>query len=189
MDSKWRKYVKLFWNVFYISAFTFGGGYVIVPLLKKRFVDELHWLEEKDVLDLVAIAQSSPGAIAVNGAVIIGYSICGFPGAVVAALGTVLPPLLILSVISVGYRMFIGNQMVAAALKGMQAGVGAVIVDVVWSMGKGVAKEKELFSFILMAAAFAASFVFKVNIMCIILVSAGLGIFRMWWNQRRENRK
>lgn len=189
MDTRWKKYGKLFWNVFYISAFTFGGGYVIVPLLKKKFVDELHWLEEEEVLDLVAIAQSSPGAIAVNGAVIIGYNICGFWGAVAAAFGTILPPLLILSVISVGYHAFITNPIVGAALKGMQAGIGAVIVDVVWSMGKGVAQEKEIFPFVLMAAAFLAAFVLHINIIYIMLAGAGLGAFRVFWNQKRREKK
>lgn len=186
MSRKWKQYGALFWNVFYISAFTFGGGYVIVPLMKKRFVDELHWLEEEEVLDLIAIAQSSPGAIAVNGAVMIGYSICGFAGAAAAALGTVLPPLLILTVISMGYHLFIQNPIAAAALKGMQAGIAAVIADVVWSMGKSVVKERDVFSIVLMAAAFIASFIFKINIMYIILFSGGLGILRMFRGRQRE---
>ena len=186
MREKWKQYGKLFWSVFYISAFTFGGGYVIVPLMKKKFVDELHWLDEGEVLDLVAIAQSSPGAIAVNGAVIIGYNICGFAGAVVAVFGTVLPPLLILSVISAGYQLFITNVTVSAALKGMQSGVGAVIVDAVWNMGKDVVQEKDGFSLLLMGASFVASFVFQISVIHIILVAAGLGVLRMLWHQRRE---
>lgn len=186
MRENGKQYLRLFWSVFYISAFTFGGGYVIVPLMKKKFVDELHWLGEEEVLDLIAIAQSSPGAIAVNGAVIIGYNVCGFAGAVAAVLGTVLPPLLILSIISVGYHMFITNTIVAAALKGMQAGIGAVIVDVVWTMGKEVVRERDMFSILLMCAAFIASFVFQVNIMYLIIISAALGILKLFWQQRKE---
>lgn len=84
----------------YLSTFTFGGGYVIVSLLKKKFVDELHWVEEEEMLDLVAIAQSSPGAIAVNGAIVIGYRLAGLPGVLVSVLGAVLPPFVILTAIS-----------------------------------------------------------------------------------------
>ena len=78
---------KLFFSTLYLSTFTFGGGYVIVTLLKKKFVDELHWINEEEMLDLVAIAQSSPGAIAVNGAIVVGYRIAGIPGIIWTILG------------------------------------------------------------------------------------------------------
>ena len=85
---------ELFLSTFYLSAFTFGGGYVIVTLLKRKFVDELHWIDDEEMLDLVAIAQSSPGPIAVNGAIVVGYKLAGFPGVLVAVLDAVLPPFL-----------------------------------------------------------------------------------------------
>ena len=72
--------LKLFFSTLYLSAFTFGGGYVIVSLMKKKFVDEYHWIEEDEMLDLIAIAQSAPGAIAVNGAIVVGYKLAGLPG-------------------------------------------------------------------------------------------------------------
>ena len=86
---------KIFWSTFYLSAFTFGGGYVIVSLMKKKFVDEYHWIEEEEMLDLVAIAQSAPGAIAVNGAIVIGYKLAGIAGILTAIAGTVIPPFLL----------------------------------------------------------------------------------------------
>ena len=94
---KSRKHVlwKLFLSTLYLSAFTFGGGYVIVTLLKRKFVDELHWIEDEEMLDLVAIAQSAPGAIAANGAIVVGYKLAGVPGVLVAILAAVLPPFLI----------------------------------------------------------------------------------------------
>ena len=91
-------YWTLFASTFMLSAVTFGGGYVIVPLLKRKFVDELHWIDEQEMLDMVAIAQSSPGPLAVNASIIIGYRMAGVPGALLTALGTVLPPLVIISV-------------------------------------------------------------------------------------------
>ena len=95
-----KRLVTLFFSMLSISTFTFGGGFVIVTFMKKKFVDQYHWIEENEMLDLVAIAQSSPGAIAVNGAIVVGYKLSGILGALVAILGTVLPPFVILSVIS-----------------------------------------------------------------------------------------
>ena len=128
--SCWR----LFLATFQLSAFTLGGGYVIVPLMKKQFVDKLGWLDEHTMLDFTAIAQSTPGAMAVNASVLVGYHLRGLPGALVSTAGTVLPPLLILSVISLGYRAFIENRLLQYVLHGMEAGVCAVIADVVASM-------------------------------------------------------
>ena len=116
-------YWTLFASTFMLSAVTFGGGYVIVPLLKRKFVDELHWIDEQEMLDMVAIAQSSPGPLAVNASIIIGYRMAGVPGALLTALGTVLPPLVIISVISAFYAAFRDNRIVSLVLKGMQAGV------------------------------------------------------------------
>ena len=122
---------KIFISTLYLSAFTFGGGYVIVSLMKKKFVDEYHWIEENEMLDLVAIAQSAPGAIAVNGAIVVGYKLAGIAGVMTAISGTVIPPFLILSVLSVFYQTFRSNYVVSQMLEGMQAGVGAIAM--IWS--------------------------------------------------------
>ena len=95
-----KKYWQLFISTFKLSACTFGGGFVIVPLMRKRFVEELQWIEEQEMLDLTAIAQSSPGAIAVNASILVGYHVAGIPGALITVLGTVIPPLMIISIIS-----------------------------------------------------------------------------------------
>ena len=84
--------LKLFVTNLYLSAFTFGGGYVIVTLMKKKYVDEFNWIDEKEMLDLIAIAQSAPGAIAVNGAIVVGFKLAGIKGAIVSILATILPP-------------------------------------------------------------------------------------------------
>ena len=164
-----KKYAKLFFSCFYISAFTFGGGFVIIPLLKKRFVDNLKWLEEQEMMDLTAIAQSSPGAIAVNAAILVGFKIAGLIGAMLCILATILPPMIILTVISFFYTLFKENVVVAAVLSGMQAGVAAVICDVVITMATDIGKKKNPFAFVVMAAAFILTFFMKVNVMFIIL--------------------
>ena len=83
-------YLKLFASTFSLSAFTFGGGYVIIPMMRRKFVEQYHWMEEEEVLDMAAIAQSSPGPVAVNAAILMGFRLAGAAGALVAALGTVL---------------------------------------------------------------------------------------------------
>ena len=97
---------KLFFSTLYLSTFTFGGGYVIVSLLKTKFVDELHWIDETEMLDLIAIAQSSPGAIAVNGAIVVGYKLAGMPGILCSILGAILPPFVNITAVSAFYNAF-----------------------------------------------------------------------------------
>ena len=177
---------KLFVSTLYISAFTFGGGYVIVTLMKKKFVDDYHWIEEPEMLDLIAIAQSSPGAIAVNGAIVVGYKLAGLVGAMTAIAGTVLPPFLILSVLSVFYSVFQSNFFVSQMLNGMQAGVGSVIASVVFDMGSGIVKEKDPLSLVIMAGAFLAACVFEVNVIYVVIASGLIGALRTWIRGRRE---
>ena len=177
---------RLFFSTLYLSAFTFGGGYVIVTLLKKKFVDECHWIEEDEMLDLVAIAQSAPGAIAVNGAIVVGYKLAGLLGAAVAITATILPPFVIISVISVFYEAFRDNFLVSQMLTGMQAGVGAVIASVVWQMGTDVVRSKSAASVLIMAAAFAATCFFGVNVVLVILAAAGVGVVRTLLAQRQK---
>ena len=145
---------KLFFATLYLSAFTFGGGYVIVTLLKQKFVDELHWIDEEEMLDLVAIAQSSPGAIAVNGAIVVGYKLAGIAGVIVSVIGAILPPFIILTVISFFYDAFKSNFVVQAMLKGMNAGVAAVIISVVFDMGAGVVRSRDALLIAVMIVSF-----------------------------------
>ncbi len=176
MKRSWKLYWKLFTSTLSLSAFTIGGGYVIVPLMKKRFVDKLNWIEEDEMLNLVAIAQSSPGAIAINASILIGYRMAGILGAVVTVFGTVIPPLITITIISYFYHAFRSSEIVGALLRGMQAGVTAVIADVVLEMGGVIVKEKQTLSILMMIVAFTAAFIFKVNAVLIILVSAIIGL-------------
>lgn len=185
MTEKKDKYLKLFFTTFRVSAFTFGGGFVIIPLLKRKFVDELHWINEEEMLDLTAIAQSSPGAVAVNASVIIGYHVAGLLGALISAIATVLPPLVIISVISVFYKAFRDNVIVSMAMKGMLAGVAAVIFDVVINMASALIKQKRILPLLVMAAAFTASYFFKVNVIVIILVCAFAGVIDSMVRERK----
>lgn len=176
---------KLFISTLYLSTFTFGGGYVIVTLMKKKFVDGYHWIDEQEMLDLVAIAQSSPGAIAVNGAIVVGYKLAGIAGVLTSVLATVIPPFVILSVISLFYAAFRSNLVVGWMLNGMQAGVGAVIVQVVWEMGGGIVKERQWLSILIMIAAFIANYIFNVNVILVIVICALIGVVRTLYTEKR----
>ena len=186
MHTKKQVYLKLFTSTFQLSACTFGGGFVIIPLMKKKFSDELGWIEEEEMLNLAAIAQSSPGAVAVNASILLGYRVAGISGALVTIVGTILPPLIILSLISFFYTAFKENLVIAAVLKGMQAGVAAVIADVVIQLGGDLAKNKDKISLFVMISAFLATFYFKINIMYILLACAIIGALRVI---KRESNK
>jgi chromate transporter len=167
---------QLFISTLILSAFTFGGGYVIITLMRKTFVDDLGWIDKDEMLDLVAIAQSAPGAIAVNGAIVIGYKLAGLAGVLTAVVATIIPPFTIITLISFFYEAFRSNVWIALLLEGMQAGVAAVIVSVVLQMGKEITDSKNPWLIAGMFIAFVANFVFNVNVVLIILTAAAIGL-------------
>lgn len=180
-----KRYLTLFTSSFYLSAFTFGGGYVIVPLLKNKYVDNLNWVDEHEMMDIVAIAQSSPGSLAVNATILVGYKVAGGMGAFISTIATILPPLILLSIISFFYEAFKTNKIINAALLTMSAGVAAVVVDVVIDMAKSVLDQKSTELIIIMVLAFIASFVFKINILFIILTVIVYAIVRTFIGGRK----
>lgn len=167
---------QLFKATFLLSAFTFGGGFVIVSLMKKKFVEELHWLEEEEMLDITAIAQSSPGPIPINASVILGYRMYGVIGSLVAILGTALPPMIIISVISIFYAQFRSNHIIAIALQVMRAGVAAVIFDVVLNLAKKVVETRRFLYIALMITAFVGKVLLGVDAMVVILCCLVVGL-------------
>lgn len=170
------KCLSLLFSMFYISTFTFGGGFVIATFIKKRFVDELHWINDQEMMDMIALAQSSPGAIAVNVAILVGWRVAGFAGMCMSVLGTILPPMIILSALSFVYAAFATNPYVALMLKGMQAGVAAVVLNVVVSLGTPILKSRSIFSVAMMVAVFVAAYFLKINVALIVLLAACVGV-------------
>lgn len=187
--AKGRLLFQLFLSTFYLSAFTFGGGYVIVTLMKKKFVDQFHWIDQQEMLDLVAIAQSAPGAIAVNGAIVVGYKLAGLIGVITSVTATVLPPFLILSLISFCYSAFRSNLLISWMLKGMQSGVAAVIMVVVWEMSYSYLKEKQWLPLLLMAAAFFSNLFLGISTILLILIFAFLGAMHAWYLLYKNSKK
>ncbi len=179
-------YWTLFTSTFKLSASTFGGGYVIVPLMREKFVNQLHWIDEQEMLDLIAIAQSSPGAIAVNTSLLVGYRVAGFPGALVTVLGTVLPPLAIISVVSFFYGAVRDNPVVNMAMTALLAGVAAVVCNVVITMGWDVLKKRRLLPVLILVGSFVAARYLKVNIIIILLVCGAIGAVDTLVRRRKE---
>ncbi len=176
MEKKNVSLAKLFLSMMTISAFTFGGGFVIIGMMRKKFCDELHWVSDDEVLDMTAIAQSAPGALAVNSAVIFGYRMAGIAGALTSVLATIIPPIVIISVVCMIYDAFSTNVIVQTALQVMRAGVAAIIVDVVIDLAGNVVKTKNILNICLMIAAFVATWYFKVSSIVIILLFIALGL-------------
>jgi len=189
MTDKAKTCLTLFTSAFYISAVTFGSGYVIVSVIKKRFVDELKWIDEDEMADLIALAQSSPGVMTANTALLVGYKACGPIGAFLAVLGVALPPLITVSIISIFYNALRENAIVSAALKGMQAGACAVISDVVFQLFAKEMKGKQVFlKAAVMTAAFIATYLLRVNVIFIILFCALSGVAGYFVNKGRKER-
>lgn len=180
---------ELFRSTFMLSACTFGGGFVIVSLMKKQFVEKLGWLEEDEMLDVTAIAQSSPGPIPVNASVILGYRMAGILGSAIAVLGTILPPMIIISVIAVFYEQFRTNAIIATALRVMRAGVAAVIFDVVLKLAKNVCATRRVLYIGLMCVAFVCVVFLDVSAMVVILTCLAVGIVDLLVGLLIEKRK
>jgi chromate transporter len=169
-------YWELFKSTFLISAFTVGGGFVIIPLLKTKYVDEYGWLTDKEALDLVAIAQSMPGVVAVNASVILGYRMAGIRGTLTALLATVLPPLITLSAICYCYDLFASNHYIQLILKGMQCGATALIVNVGIDLLKKQCKKKLILPIAIVLVTFICNLFFDVNIMLLVFADGLIGL-------------
>lgn len=167
-----KNYLWLFRINFFVSAFTFGGGYVVIPMIRKYFVQRRHVFGEKQLLNMVAVAQSAPGAIAVNLAALASYKTAGMTGAVISCIAAVLPPMITIGIISTYYySIFRDNELVSAILKGMEAGMAALIIDVVWDMGCLVFQDKNPLSTFTVFAVFTASAIININVIMVIICS------------------
>ena len=176
--NKVKTYCWLFGINLFISAFTFGGGYVVIPMIKKYYVEEKQLFDEEELMDIAAIAQSSPGAIAINMSALAGYRVAGWQGLLISCIAAILPPLVILSVVSAVYSLIRDNRIISAALKGMEAGVAALIVDLIIDMYALIIKEKQLFYICMVPAAFILNYIFHVNVAIIILGTLFVCIFK-----------
>lgn len=174
-------YWRLFTSMFHLSAFTFGGGYVIVPLMENRFVRELGWINHDEMLDLIALGQSAPGAIAVNTAILIGYQKRGIRGAIVSTLGTIIPPLLIMTGLSYIYLLVRDNPLIHHMLLGMSAGVAAIIVNVIYKLTRRIIHQHKRVPILILILSLLLLFVYHLPILLILLIGGTIGLITTLW--------
>ncbi len=169
-----NKKLELFLTFLKIGAFTFGGGYAMIPLIQKEVCENKKWLTDEDILEIVAIAESTPGPIAINSATFVGYRTAGVLGAMCATLGVVLPSFVIITIISMVLREFSSYRAVKYAFFGIRAGVLALIVKALWTMAKK--SPKNIFSYIISALAFILAVFTNINTIFIIIGCAVAGL-------------
>jgi len=165
---------ELFWLFFKIGAFTFGGGYAMIALISKETVEKRHWMTDSEFLDLIAIAESTPGPIAINSATYIGYKMHGFLGALFATLGVVLPSFAVIVAISFFIEQFRQLEYVGYAFNGIAACVAVLILNAVFKLYKSM--KKNWFAFLLIGVTFLLIFMHWVSTSLLILGGGLLGL-------------
>ena len=181
--GKMRKLWQIFVTFFKIGAFTFGGGYAMIPLIQREAVDHRKWVTEDDSLDLVAIAESTPGPIAINSATFVGYRAAGVLGSAAATFGVVLPSFVIILALSFVLQQFQNVQAVQYAFRGIQAGVLALLFKALWTMYKKAPKGWA--AYVVMGGSFLATAVFKFNMIFVIIGCAVFGLVTAMLAERR----
>ena len=184
MEKTNKPYLWLLGVNLFISTFTFGGGYVVVPMIRRYFVERRRCFTEEELVSMAAVAQSTPGAIAINLSALAGFRTAGLGGAVLSCIAAILPPLAILGLVSAFYAAFAANAVIAAVLKGMQAGVAALIVDLIIDMCRMLLKERSPLLTAMIPCAFLASFVLNVNVALILAASCLLCVGRVLLKRR-----
>lgn len=173
-NKKANKILMLFLTFLKIGAFTFGGGYAMIPMIQREVVDKKKWLSADDILDIVAIAETTPGPIAINAATFVGYKTAGFLGALSATLGVVIPSFVIITLIAMIFTRFKDNEIVKNAFWGIRIGVLALIVKALINMIKQC--PKQAVGYVIALVAFVAVAFFNVNVLIVIAASALVGL-------------
>lgn len=178
------KLKKLFSIFFKIGAFTFGGGYAMLPLIQKEVVDKQKWMKEEEILDVFAIAQSVPGVIAINSAIFIGKRVAGTAGAISAALGVILPSFFIILVLASFLIKYRDNEILDKVFTGIRAASAALILLAAIKMAKKAATNK--WGIAIAIVAFTIIVVFDVHAIWAVIIGASYGIIHCLYRGRTE---
>ncbi len=184
MKEKLQQALSLFWTFFKIGAFTFGGGYAMIPLIQKEVVETKKWITDDDILEIIAIAESTPGPIAINSATFVGYRVCGVLGSFFATLGVVLPSFVIILAVSFVLEEFQHITAVQYAFNGIRAGVLALLLKALWTMYKKC--PKGIVSYGVMAGAFIITAFFDIPVLAVIIGCAVVGLVASLIAERRH---
>lgn len=178
-ESFKQRYVKLFITFLKIGAFTFGGGYAMIPLIQRETIERHHWIDDQDLLDMLAIAESTPGVIAVNSATFVGYRVAGFWGALFATIGVILPSFFIILLVAGVIQQFKEFQYVNYAFVGVRAGVAVLILNAVLKLSKQC--PQNIFTLLVAAVAFVLVAFFSANVILVIVFAAIAGVVVQLW--------
>lgn len=176
MEKENCSYKSLFLTFFKINLVTFGGGYTIVPVIRDEFVKKRNLIDDDEMLNIVAIAQSGPGPMAINTSILTGYRLNGWKGALVCLLASVLPCLIIISIMYYVYDVISKNSVVKSALACMSGAISAVLFVTVFQMAQKALAKHKIFGFTLMVASFAASYFANINTAYIIIIAGLTGL-------------
>ena len=180
-NSTKNKHLALFTTFFRIGLFTFGGGYAMLPLIERETVENHKWISEEDMMNMVAIAESTPGVLAVNSATFVGCRVAGFTGALCATLGVIIPSMAIICILSMFYLSFLQNRWVAAAFGGIRCAVVLLMFNAVKKLSKQV-KFSPLY-LALGIAAFVLAVFTEVDTILILLGAGIVGVFHAMWKK------
>ncbi len=177
-----RELLTMFGSFFKIGLFTFGGGYAMVPIIQREVIDRRGWIDRDEFVELLTLAQSAPGPIALNTSVFVGYKMRGYAGALAALLGVVVPAFTVILIVAIYFAQFRENVYVNAAFKGMRPAVVALIVSPIVSLSRGMGAWKYAL------AAAVALFVWwsGVSPIWLIIVAAGVGVAIELYNSRKQ---
>lgn len=170
----------LFMINFYISAFTFGGGYIVIKMIQRFFVEEKQLFSMEELMEMSAVAQSSPGAIAINLSMLAGYRTAGKKGAMISVIASILPPFFIMCGLSLCYVFIKEQWILQSILKAMQAGVAAIFIDMLLDLGKNVMEEQSVLIKLMFPCVFAACFFFSVSVFYLLLLCIFISILDAW---------
>lgn len=184
MNKKLSTLWQLFWTFFKIGAFTFGGGLAMIPIISKEIAEKKKWISDDDILDIIAISESTPGPIAINAATFVGYKICGIWGSFFSTIAVVLPSFIIISIISVFLEQFESLKYVKLAFFGIRAGVLSLVLRAFWIMYKKC--DKNALTYIIASFAFLLSAFLNINALYIIILSALAGLLTYLLQSRRH---
>ena len=174
-ENRQTSLLSLFFMMFKIGALTFGGGYAMIPIIKKQFVDDNRFLTEGQMLDIIAAAESLPGALSINTSIITGFRVRRIPGGIIAAAGVVLPSVITITLITYFYNWLPPDSFVWHFMNGAKAGVIALMAVAIVSLFKSAVKTT--FDYIIYFGAFLAVLLLKVHIVIIIIISGLIGFF------------
>ena len=183
---KTKELWRVFASFFRIGAFTFGGGYAMIPLIQKEAVEKRKWITDDDILEIIAIAESTPGPIAINSATFVGYRAAGILGSVCATLGVVLPSFVVILLLSFVLRQFQELQAVRYAFAGIRAGVLALLIKSLYTMYQK--SPKGWAAYIVMGGSFILTAIFDINVLFVIIGCAVFGIVTSYAMERRAGK-